>query len=200
MNFKLDSDWFNGTDCKQDTNLQITLSSKINVNKCTGRAQRCRGFRNQGGRTVFRTILLHSPSPPPWGAKVLAIGKRWLGSNCPAVRDVDAFFMWHKVALYQMTRIFLGVQAASLTLHEIARESKIGNSFPRDWELLYKGCVARHQIPPSWNLSRPYSQMDGINFIVESESRLIRRFEWFEKGDNSQKSIRYTLYTSMNIK
>lgn len=61
------------------------------------------------------------------------------GSNCLSVRDVDAFFMWHKVALYQMTRIFLRIRlaASSLTSREITRERKIGeDSFPGEWRSL----------------------------------------------------------------
>lgn len=117
---------------------------------------------------LFRIIHLHPSSAPSrsWRAKVLAIGKRWLGSNCLAVRDVDAFFMWHKVALYQMTRIFLGARSASLTSHEIARKSKIGNSVPLDWKSPIKTAIRDAN---SYDfVSLTFSSLnDGIIFIVK---------------------------------
>lgn len=91
-----------------------------------------------------------------------------------------------------MTRIFLGVRPASLTLNEIARESKIGSSL-KIGSHHKGGCVARRRILPTPpTLSRPRSQMDGINFIVESN----RRF-FVDLNDSTDSTIRKSQFDRM---
>lgn len=139
------------------------------LDEWTGSARRCYGSQNRGSAHAIPSYSF--PPPKPRRAKVLAIGKRWLRSNRLAVRDVDAFFMWHKVALCQMTRIFLGVRPPSLSLTLRAESRGGARSGIRFLEIGTAVKIAPRVSPPLPSLSYPHSRMGDINFAAKIDGR-----------------------------